>query len=78
MVKNDYYRSEFEKYKNDIKKTWKKINEIITKKRNSSDLPNHFFDNDKILTNNIDIANCFNNFFAKVGPSLAKSIRSPS
>ena len=30
------------------------------------------------MTNNADIANCFNNFFSKVGPSLAKSIQSPS
>ena len=65
-------------YKNVMKKTWSKINEIITKKRKVPDLPKYFLDNDTILTDNLEIANCFNNFFTKVGPSLARSIKTPA
>ena len=30
-----------------------------------------------MLTENIDIANCFNNFFCNIGPTLANSIEPP-
>ena len=35
-------------------------------------------DKDTIVTNNVDIANCFNNFFTQIGSSLAKSIKTPA
>ena len=60
-----------------MKNTWKNINDIINKKKKIHDLPKYFLDNDKILTDNADIANCFNLFFSQVGPNLAKSIPSP-
>ena len=76
-AKSQYYYEKFNNYQSDIKNTWKQINEIIHKKKKIPDLPKYFLDNDKILTENTDIANCFNNFFSQIGPKLAKSIKSP-
>ena len=60
-----------------MKKTWKQINEILQKKKKTADLPKYFLNNDRIITENIDIANCFNNFFANIGPTLANAINTP-
>ena len=35
-------------------------------------------ENGKIITNTLDIANGFDEFFVNVGPSLASKIKSPS
>ena len=53
------------------------INEILSKKKKLADNPKHFLDGDRTLTENTDIANCFNNFFSNIGPTLANSIKSP-
>ena len=34
-------------------------------------------DNNKVITENNEIANCFNNFFSQIGPTLANTIQSP-
>ena len=77
LAKAHYYQTQFENFKSDIKKAWKQINEILSKKKKSVDLPKYFFDGSKTLTDNTDIANCFNNFFCNIGPSLANEINSP-
>ena len=77
IAKSLYYKKQFENYKCDIKKTWKQINDILSKKSKKSELPKYFFDGNKTLTENIDIANCFNNFFCNIGPTLANSIENP-
>ena len=77
IAKKLYYHKQFENYKSDIKKTWKQINEVKSNKSKVSELPKYFLDGNNILTENIDIANCFNNFFCNIGPSLANSIQNP-
>ena len=41
-VKKEFYHNEFIKYKNDIRKTWDTLKEIINKKTFKSDLPSRF------------------------------------
>ena len=65
-AKRLYYHRQFENYKYDMKKTWKKINELISNRNKSSEFPNFFLDGEQKLTENIDIANCFNIFFAAI------------
>ena len=77
IAKADYYCKQFENYKSDIKKTWNKINEIIKNKNKFPDLPKYFLDKEKMLTDDLEIAECFNHFFSQIGPSLAKSIKCP-
>ena len=77
LAKSEYYHKQFENFKLDIKKTWNQINELLSRKNKTKELPKYFSDNNRIITENIDIANCFNNFFCNIGPSLANSIKSP-
>ena len=73
-----YYQRQFERYKSDIRKTWATINELLSKKLKKSNFPRHFLSGDSIITDDRDIANCFNNFFTDIGPKLANDITSPS
>ena len=76
-AKKKYYFEQFENFKSDIKKTWNKINEVLSRNKKSSELPNYFCEGNNILTKNEDIANCFNRFFCNIGPDLADSIKGP-
>ena len=76
-AKKIYYHQQFENFKSNIKKTWSKINEILSRKKKDSGLPSYFCDGNNILTSNEDIANCFNRFFCNIGPELANSIKGP-
>ena len=40
-AKYDYYSNEFEKYKGDIKKTWRTINAILNRNRCVNNFPSH-------------------------------------
>ena len=63
------------KSKHAIKTTWKILNKVINKNKTSSRPPDIFKDDDASRITNInDIVNKFNNFFANVGPNLAKKI----
>ena len=76
-VKKQYYKKDFQNLKDDIKKTWGKINDILNRNRRTGELPSYFCDGNKVITDNTDIANCFNNFFCSIGPTLANSIKGP-
>ena len=64
----------FYKSKNDSKKTWKQINDLISN-RNQNTQNNYFKTNDSILTDHTDIANNFNSNFTNIGPNLANKIQ---
>ena len=59
--------------KNDSKRTWKQINDLISS-RNQYKQHNYFKTNDSILTDHTDIANNFNSYFTNIGPNLANKI----
>ena len=73
LAKNMYYTNMFYKSKNDSKKTWKQINDLISS-RNQYKQHNYFNTNDSILTDHTDIANNFNSYFTNIGPNLANKI----
>ena len=64
----------FYKSKNDSKKTWKQINDLISS-CNQYKRHNYFKTNDSILTDHTDIANNFNSYFTNIGPNLAKKFK---
>ena len=74
QAKQNYYSHQFDRYKNDIKKTWDTIKSIMNKKRSKSEFPNCFFVDGKLIDNKSDIAESFNKYFTNIGPELAKSI----
>ena len=64
----------FHKSKNDSKKTWKQINDLISSRKQYKQ-HNYFKANDSILTDHTDIANNFNLYFTNIGPNLANEVK---
>ena len=59
IAKRKYYDTKFEKAKNNLKETWKLINDVINKPSRKAALPNSFFSDGKLLNDPQEIANCF-------------------
>lgn len=74
-AKKSYYEHIFEKYKNDNKKTWQLINNILKKSDNKNNFPDFFKDNKRIITDKTQIANKFNEYFINIGETIANDIK---
>jgi len=72
--KKDYYSSFFNRYKNNLNKTWSKIKDLVFDKKYCSSNLNEFTYNDTNITDPHDIANKFNEFFSSIGTQYANSI----
>ena len=57
-----------------MKKTWKTINETLSRNKFISELPSTFLHDDLELTDPIEIANAFNTHFANIRKTLASQI----
>ena len=73
-AKKMYYNKQFDKFAKNCKQTWSVIREIIGSKKEKNQIPTFFKENGQIITDYIEIANGFNNFFSQVGPKLASEI----
>ena len=73
-AKREYYVHEFTKYKNDTRKTWDILKDIINTKKSKSDFPPYFTDLGIKISDSKTIADKFNEYFTKIGPELARSI----
>ena len=73
-AKQRYFDQIFTAYKNDMKKTWKTINETLNKNKKISNVASIFYHNGNVLSNAKDIANAFNVYFANIGKNLASEI----
>ena len=51
-----YYDSKLEDAKNNIRETWKILNEVINKRKNNLSLPSSFNSDGKTITDPMDIA----------------------
>ena len=57
-----------------MKKSWDTIFELIGKKKDKSNIPDHFIKNGNSVIGDKNIANGFNNFFSTIGSELATKI----
>ena len=73
-AKKQHYTHEFAKYKNDIRKTWDTLKDIMNKKKSKVEFPTYFLNNGKYLCGAKNIADKFNEYFIEIGPSLASEI----
>ena len=73
-AKQSYYDSEFQKYKGDIKNTWKTINMIINRDRLHANFPTKLKFDNKILNDKQEIVETFNNYFSSAGRNLSMKI----
>ena len=71
--KKKYYTNYFANCNNNMKKTWKGINELIRSNNKTINI-NQLQHNDTFITDNKEINNTFNNFFINVGPNTDKEI----
>ena len=76
IAKCNYFNERFESVKNNLKETWKLINQVINKSKRKPSLPNTFNYRNKTLTDPSKIANHSCDYFTNVGPNLAKQIPS--
>ena len=74
IAKRHYYDQRFASAKNDLKETWKLINEVINKRKCKPSFPPSFRSDGSIITDPAEIANGFCNYFTNVGPKLAAKI----
>ena len=80
-AKRDYYYSEFMKYRNDIKKTWSTINQLLCRENRKKCFPKFMekeggMNKGKIkIEEKSEITEEFNNHFVNMGPKLAASIK---
>ena len=72
--KRNYYTNFFQNNHNDMKKTWKGINDIIGSKNKSSCYIHELTVDDEPISNPLEITSSFNKFFTNVGPKLDKEI----
>ena len=62
-AKRDYYFKTFTAHKNDLRKTWRTIDDTLNKKSNTSKFPSKFIVNNRTVTDHKKIADEFNFFF---------------
>ena len=71
QAKKQYYHMTFKKYSNDLRKTWRTINETLNRKNKAKSFPQEFFmENGNIISDHKTIANAFNNFFTNIGETV--------
>ena len=75
IAEKEHYEKLLNDYKNNLKKSWNVLKEVINKKKTKHSC-SRFLINDAVNTNKTDISNAFNSFFINVGPSLASKIPS--
>ena len=73
-LKKRYYAEKFHQLKNNIKLTWRLINEVLGNNPNKS-ISTKFNINDKCITDQQEIANHFNLFFASIGTKISQQIK---
>ena len=74
IYKTNYYRTQFDKNKNNLKITWNLIGTLIQRKQKGRQAPSRLSNNGQIISSEHDIANEFNQHFVNAGPKLANSI----
>ena len=78
LAQKNYYESLFTKFKDDIRNTWKTINDLLHRIKKKKSFPLFFKDEENnMITDKTIIANKFNSFFAGIGPKLANNISAP-
>ena len=75
LAKRTYYLDSFNVAQNNIKQTWKLINDITGRSEAASKLPSTFYVNGVPVSNGKCVSNGFNEFFANVGANLSSSIK---
>ena len=74
QAKRSYFNKKFKEIKHNAKETWSVLNSLIRNKTTKSKKVDELEVNGKKITNNKEIANAFNKFYASVGETQAATI----
>lgn len=74
IAKRDYYDKKLTEYKSNVKNTWRILNEIINRRQCNLTCPSTFRVADREISDPVEIANGFCDYFTNLGPSLAGKI----
>ena len=69
-----HFGDQLEINKNDLFKTWKVLKHILGLDGNTVKKKISFLTDDKLVTDSLEVANGFNDFFVSIGPELAKDL----
>lgn len=72
---HNFYQAKLNENRDNISKSWKIINEILSKNDVPKRWQNKFYHNGEEITDGTEICNRFNSYFVNVGQSLANSIQ---
>ena len=72
IAKKQYYDMKLETSKNDLKATWKTLNEVINKRKPRSKYPSSFKSNGNNISDPAMIANRFCEYFTNIGPQSCR------
>ena len=75
VAEREYYFKTLTAQKNNMRKTWRTINDTLNSKSNRSKFPTKFIVNNKIITDHKEIADQFNIFFSNIGSTLSEAIK---
>ena len=70
-AKHQYYFNTFVSHKNDIKKTWKTIDETLNRGNNKTNFPSEVIVDHKLISDHKEKADNFNVCFANIGAKLS-------
>ena len=74
LAKDDYYKKKLEEAQGNSKATWKILNSILKCKQSKKTYINKLIVNDVEITDQKEIANNLNSFFANIGESLSNDL----
>ena len=72
--KKEYFKQKFTKFKNNIEKNWRCINYLIGKNKQQRPEKLELNTNDKSITDPVEIANIFNDYFTNTPQLLSVSV----
>ena len=73
-AKRSYYDNKFESAKQDLRLTWKLLNEVINKHKSTPSLFLSFKSEGRSITDPVEVADRFCKYFTNIGPNLASAI----
>ena len=74
IAKREYYENQIKYAETNTKHTWKILKEVIKRKKESKKLPSDFIVNNRNISNPMEIADRFCEYFTNIGPNLSHSI----
>ena len=75
LMRKNYFKEKFDMHRNNGKKTWETISEILKNKNKKTKVTDTFITSNGVpCTDNTDIANNFNIYFTTVGNTLAANL----